>query len=110
MTPDLYPRLNALGDRLRAGLREVFGEMGVPARVTGAGSVFSVHFTEGEVWDYPGYLRGDKTALKKMFMAWLLNGVFMTSRGLGCLSAPMREADIDEFLGATRDILARGVS
>ena len=58
MTPDLYPRLNALGDRLRTGLREVFAEMGVPAQVTGVGSVFSIHFTEEEVWDYPGYLRG----------------------------------------------------
>jgi glutamate-1-semialdehyde 2,1-aminomutase len=110
MTPDLYPRLNALGDRLRAGLREVFAEMGVAAQVTGAGSVFSVHFTEEEVWDYTTYARGDKTALKKMFLGWLLNGVFMTSRGLGCLSAPMTEDDIDEFLDSTRHLLTRGVS
>ncbi|MBI2880451.1 MAG: aspartate aminotransferase family protein [Candidatus Tectomicrobia bacterium] len=109
MTPELYPRLNALGERLRAGLREVFAEMGVAARVTGAGSVFSVHFTEEEVWDYPAYARADKAALKKMFIGWLLKGVFLTSRGLGCLSAPMTEAEVEEFLQATRDLLARGI-
>lgn len=109
MTPDLYPRLNALGERLRAGLRETFAEMGVPAQVTGAGSVFSVHFTREEVWDYPAYARADKQALHKMFLAWLLRGIFMMSRGLGCLSAPMQGAEVDELLQATREILARGV-
>jgi glutamate-1-semialdehyde 2,1-aminomutase len=109
MTPDLYPRLNALGDRLRGALREIFAEMGVPAQVTGVGSVFSVHFTEEEVWDYLAYARANKQALRVMFLAWLLRGIFMTSRGLGCLSAPMTEAEIDEFLGTTRDILARGI-
>jgi len=109
MTPDLYPRLNALGDRVRGGLREIFAEMGVSAQVTGAGSVFSVHFTDEEVWDYPAYARTEKKALAKMFLGWLLSGVFMMSRGLGCLSAPMTEADIDEFLQRTKDLLARGI-
>ncbi len=109
MTPDLYPRLNALGERLRGALQETFAEMGVPARVTGAGSIFSVHFTEEEVWAYPAYARADKKALRVMFLAWLLRGVFMMSRGLGCLSAPMTEAEVGEMLHATREILARGV-
>jgi glutamate-1-semialdehyde 2,1-aminomutase len=109
MTPDLYPRLHALGDKVRGGLREIFAEMGVSAQVTGAGSVFSVHFTDEEVWDYPAYARGDKKAMSKMFLGWLLSGVFMMSRGLGCLSAPMTEADIDEYLQRTKDLLARGI-
>lgn len=110
MTPGLYPRLNALGEKARAGLREVFEEMGAPAQVTGAGSVFSVHFTEEEVWDYAAYARADKKALEKMFFGWILRGVFMTRRGKGCLSAPMTQDEIEEFLNATRDVLTRGVS
>ncbi len=109
MTPDLYPRLNALGERVRAGLRDIFAEMGVSAQVTGAGSVFSVHFTDEEVWDYPAYARADKKALVKTFLGWLLVGIFMMSRGLGCLSAPMTDGDIDEFLRKTHELLARGI-
>ena len=108
MQPEMYARLNGLGETLRTGLRDTFEEMNVPAHVTGVGSVFAVHLTKEEVWDYPAYERGDKTALKKMFFSWLLNGVFMTSRGLGCLSAPMEPGDIEEFLDSTRAALVGG--
>lgn len=107
MKPEMYTRLNDLGETLRAGLKDTFEEMNVPAQVTGVGSVFAVHFTKEEVWDYPAYARGDKIALEKMFFSWLLNGVFMTSRGLGCLSVPMEIADVDEFLNATKIALTK---
>ena len=49
LTPDVYERMNALGETLRAKLRAVFDELEVPAQVTGIASLFGIHFTDEEI-------------------------------------------------------------
>ena len=47
-----FERLNALGESARSGLRVVINELGVAGQVTGAGSLFQVHFTDTPITDY----------------------------------------------------------
>ena len=44
LTPGAFAHLNDLGQRLRAGLREVFERRGVAAEPVVLGSIFSIHF------------------------------------------------------------------
>jgi len=106
-TPDEVARLNALGDRLRAGLRAALVDADVRAEVTGYGSFLNVHFTEGSVRDYRAAARGDRALQRLLHIALLLEGVFCAPRLMMCASTPMDEATADEVVAAFRRALAR---
>ncbi len=99
LTPAAYGHLNRLGELARRRLRQAFGRLEVPAQVTGAGSVFAVHFTAEPVTDYRSARRGANPRLLRRLHLGLLNeGVVIAPRGMGCISTPMTEAEV-EFLG-----------
>jgi len=90
-------RLNELGDRLRAGVREVVADHDRAVRVTGDGSMFQLHFTDQPVTDASSSAAG-RDAFEELFLAMRTRGVFLAPRGMGCLSAPMGTAEIEAFL------------
>jgi glutamate-1-semialdehyde 2,1-aminomutase len=107
MTPEVYERMNALGDVLRAKLRAVFDELDVEAQVTGIGSLFGIHFTGEEITNYRSVLRGDQAMQKKLFTGLLNEGILMQTKAAGCLSALTTEAEVDELVDATRRVMLR---
>ncbi len=99
LTPAAYEHLNRLGELARRRLRQAFERLELPAQVTGAGSVFAVHFTAEPVTDYRSARRGANPGLLRRLHLGLLNeGVVIAPRGMGCTSTPMTEAEV-EFLG-----------
>ena len=52
MTPDAFARLDALGDRLRTRMTELFRAAGQPGQATGAGSLFQLVLTGRPVKAY----------------------------------------------------------
>jgi glutamate-1-semialdehyde 2,1-aminomutase len=50
--PGTYARLNTYGQRLRDGLADLFEHYGLPAQMTGAGSIVEFFFTEDPITDY----------------------------------------------------------
>ncbi|MBT8467553.1 MAG: aminotransferase class III-fold pyridoxal phosphate-dependent enzyme [Deltaproteobacteria bacterium] len=50
--PGIYERLNEVGTRVRAGLREAIDHAGIEACVTGVPSVFEIWFTKDEPYDH----------------------------------------------------------
>jgi glutamate-1-semialdehyde 2,1-aminomutase len=105
LTDDAYTRLNALGERLRTGMREALGGRG---QVTGLGSMFKLHLHSRSILTYrDAYLRPDEAAkLTALFRALLDNGILVTPQVSGALSTPMTEAEIDTFLAVFRTALA----
>jgi len=89
--------LNQLGDRLRAGVREVAADHDHPLRVTGDGSMFQLHLTDETVTDWASSAAGTE-AFEDLFLAMRNRGVFMAPRGMGNLSTPMTDAEVDTFL------------
>lgn len=98
-------RLNDLGDQLRSGVREVVAGHERSIRVTGEGSMFQLHVTDGSVTDARSGNPG-RDAFGDLFMALRNRGIFIAPRGMGNLSTPMSEREVDEFLDALDTSLA----
>jgi glutamate-1-semialdehyde 2,1-aminomutase len=65
-----------LGERARAGLREVVDDLGVPAVVSGFGSVFCAYFLEGAVRSYDDLLRNDAELYVGYRLRSIQRGIF----------------------------------
>ena len=109
LTPDVYRELAELTEELRQGIRTVCAELEVPVQVTGLGSLFGIHLTEGPVNNYRDIAKGNHDLRDRMFLGLLNEGIMMASNLVGSLSTAIRQADIEEFLRAFRAALARNV-
>lgn len=104
LTPEAIERLNGLGERARAGLREAFRRANIDGQVTGEGSLILMHFSPEPLGDYRATWRAhtDHRAqmLEDLFRRLLNRGVLFSTWGLGCLSTPMGEAEVDHLADA----------
>jgi glutamate-1-semialdehyde 2,1-aminomutase len=98
LTPGEIDRINRLGERLASGLGGVLHEAGLPAQVTGTGSIRSIHLSGEPVTDYRSKARGDSRPLRLLHLALLAEGVFAAPRGMFVTSTAMSERTIDECL------------
>jgi glutamate-1-semialdehyde 2,1-aminomutase len=97
-TPAEVARINALGERLRNGLRTALQDAGVPAAVTGYGSFAGVHLGRPAVRTYRDVALVDKGLARLLHLALLLEGVYVAPRLMMCISTAMDDATIDEVL------------
>ena len=102
LTPDVYERMNALGDTLRAKLRAVFDELEVPAQVTGVASLFGIHFTDEDIVDYRSTLTGDGDMTKALFTGLLNEGILIQTGGAGALNTLTTDAEVDALVDGVR--------
>jgi len=105
LTPEVYARLNALGERLRSRLTALFERLDVAVQVTGIGSLFNVHFTADEIVDYKSARAGANEASRAAVLALMNAGCFLAPRGMGSISTPMTEADVDGLVNAFERVL-----
>jgi glutamate-1-semialdehyde 2,1-aminomutase len=105
---DVHAHLFELGDRMRAGLREVAARAGVPATVTGYGSVFALLFVEGPVRTYEDVERNDGELMVRYRRELASRGVFEIPENLGRshLTYSHTGADVDFTLEAAERALA----
>lgn len=104
---DPTPRLDALAARLRRGLDEVFGQRGIPAHMTGAASIFQVHFTREAPRHRREVLAGDMAALHSFLLGLLTEGVFWTPVHPGLTCFAHTERDIEEVIAAAARVADR---
>jgi glutamate-1-semialdehyde 2,1-aminomutase len=97
--------LNLRGESLRRQMRVAFGEFGLPAQVTGLGSLFAIHLTSQPVKSYRDTMRADADLRHRIFLGLFREGVLIDPRGVGCVSAATGEAEIDQFVSALRAVL-----
>jgi glutamate-1-semialdehyde 2,1-aminomutase len=107
LTPAAYDRLNQMGSDFRQRVQALCGCYAVPAQVTGDGSLFGIHWSAEPVTDYRSAARANKSLSYKFFLHTLNNGVFFTSRGGGCLSMPMTDAELGAFLDVLESFLKK---
>ncbi len=102
-----YARLETLGARLRARLGEVFRAHRVPGQVTGDASLFRILLTDRPLRSYRDAADPAMEArLERLFLHLLDAGVLVGANGLGCLSTPMGEAEVEEIAAALDRALA----
>ena len=102
MTPSVYTRINRLGDLLRKRTNEVFAAAGEPAQLTGEGSLFRLLMTAEPVVDYRTSIRkaSPQERFNRLHQNLLEEGIIISKEGLGCLSTPMGESEVDQFVNA----------
>ncbi len=100
--PSEVGRLNALGDQLRRRCNEVFAAAGETACMAGEGSLFRILLTPEPVRDYREWASraGPVSRMGALHRALLDEGVIIAKLGMGCLSTPMGDAEVDAFVGA----------
>lgn len=100
-------RINDLGEKLRECVREVGADSDLPLQITGVGSLFNLHFSEGEIEDASPRMGDNEqdAVLKDLHLAMRNRGVFMAPRGMGNVSTPMGSAEIGVFVETLRDAL-----
>lgn len=98
--PDMYEKINALGDRLRNGFRKAIKSAGLPYEVNGIGSLSCVYFTDGEVYDYSSAKKSDTSEFAKYFNFMLNKGNYIGPSQFEALfiSGSHTEEDIDKTI------------
>jgi glutamate-1-semialdehyde 2,1-aminomutase len=108
-----FDRLTALGDRLRAGLREAVKLSGAPATVRGATSMTSLFHVEGELPTHRHMVDAmqahpeARTHAQAFFQHLLTRGVMIGAPGLFVLSTALTEGDIDHVIDVSLEGLRK---
>jgi glutamate-1-semialdehyde 2,1-aminomutase len=105
LTDEAVQLLNFRGESLRQQIRTAFEDAGLPAQVTGLGSLFAIHLTSQPVRSYRDTMRADTDLRHRIFLGLFEEGVLIDPRGVGCVSAAIGEAEIDRFVGALQAVL-----
>ncbi len=105
LTPEVYAHLDRLGDRLRAKARALLRARHVQAQITGQGSLFCLHWTPKRVVDFRSSRPTDPERPLRAYIGLLNEGILLSQRGMGAVSAPMGEADVDRFVDALGKLL-----
>jgi glutamate-1-semialdehyde 2,1-aminomutase len=92
-----------LGERTRRGLVELYDRLGVPAVVSGFGSVFLAYFLEGPVRSYDDLLANDVDLFVGYRRELMSHGIFELPLNLkrSHFSYAHTDADVDRLLDAT---------
>jgi glutamate-1-semialdehyde 2,1-aminomutase len=105
----VFEKLSALGERLRAGLREALQISGVEGTVTGATSMIGLFLSARPMDTYRDIaaIMGADPAVGRraehLFRHLLNHGVYMGSYGFFVLSTATSEAEVDHVIQVTLD-------
>lgn len=97
----IISRLNSEGDKFRSDLFSTFENGGVCVTISGAGSLFRVHFTNEPIMDVRGVLRSDQHKLEEYHRFLISNGVFMLPGKSGSISDSHSREDLQKLIQAT---------
>jgi glutamate-1-semialdehyde 2,1-aminomutase len=103
-----YHRLDALGQRLEAGIKHALAASGVAAQFHRVGSVFTLFFSAEPVTDFASAKRADTGRYARFFHEMLDRGIYLPPAQLeaGFISLAHTEDDVDAFVAASREALA----
>jgi glutamate-1-semialdehyde-2,1-aminomutase len=103
----LHAHTTRLGERMRDGLRDITGRLGIPATVTGLGSVFICYFMDGPIKGYRDLLRNNDAAYAGFHRRMTDAGFVMYPMTLkrNHISGAHTDDDIDRTLEAAERVL-----
>lgn len=99
--PGSYDRLEAIGSRLEAGLRDAAEQAGVPLTVNRVGSILTGFFVEGPVRNYEDAVNADTASYARFHRAMLDRGVYLAPSQFEAAFVSLAHSDDD--IGRTID-------
>lgn len=108
----VHEHVFALGDRARAGLQRITADLGIPAVVTGFGSIFVTYFMDGPARTYTDLLRNDAALFTDYRLRQIEKGVLEVPLNLkrSNMSYAHTEADVDRLLETTHASLSEALA
>jgi glutamate-1-semialdehyde 2,1-aminomutase len=102
LTPDVFDRLAALGERVRVGLANAIEARGVSWQVGGQASLFRLHPHPRPLLDYRSSVPtpAEHAATEQFYLAMLGHGFVLTPELAGSVSTPMTEQHADDLVAA----------
>lgn len=94
----LIDRLNTLGQEIRTRLQDILSARNIDVCITGAGSLFNVHFTREKMTDARASYRADRARLIDYELNLITNGVFLLPTHNGALSTAHSDKDVEKLL------------
>ena len=104
--PEIYRRINELGERARRGIEEAFEKHGLTGYTTGLGSMIGIHFTPEKPRDARyAQLNRDLKLARSLFKHMLDNGViYLTQENPHLfISASHTREDIEKLIALAED-------
>ena len=96
--PQIYDELTRKGDRLRNGFNEYAQSKGLPAFMTGVGSMFQIHLKDSPITRPRDLIGQLSEPLSDLQLYLRLNGVFIPWLHLAFISDAHSDEDIEEVL------------
>jgi glutamate-1-semialdehyde 2,1-aminomutase len=102
---DVHDKINRLGERLRKELTLICDEYPVGAGVTGAGSLFALHFRDEPPRNAREMAEDNIPAASAYFDYMLDNGIIYMNRAVphSFICEPHTDEDVDEYLRVTEE-------
>lgn len=95
--PDLYARLNAMGERFRTEINQFAQEQDFPAIATGVGSMFWMHTSRGPINSVRDARQGDRFAGPGLRLLYRKNGLHIPPHH-GFMSTAHTDEDITQLI------------
>jgi glutamate-1-semialdehyde 2,1-aminomutase len=108
LTPDVYPRLHALAERLTAGCQQVVDDFGLPGYAINTGPKGCVMFTPARVTSYRDFIGLDGDLWEASFFYLANRGVLLPPGpdDQWTLSVQHSEADVERYVSTFRAFAA----
>ncbi|MCH6236600.1 glutamate-1-semialdehyde 2,1-aminomutase [Cognataquiflexum rubidum] len=75
--PEVYTTLNNIGDKLVKGFQTSLDKLGLNYRINHIGSMYSLFFTDQEVFDFESAKKSDTVRFGKYFQGMLKRGIYL---------------------------------
>jgi glutamate-1-semialdehyde 2,1-aminomutase len=103
----IHKHIDALGDKMRKGLEDIFSRSKTPAVVTGVGSTFGMHFQKDKPKNAGDTEKNNIETTKAYFKHMLERNIIYLSPTVShsWISSPHTDEDIDAYLAATEEFM-----
>lgn len=107
--PEIYARIEASADKLFGGLSDIVSRSSAPCTINRIGSLASLFFTEGPVYDYASAKNSDTASYANYFRHMLERGFYLAPSQFEAMfvSAAHTDSQIDSTLEAAEEFFKR---
>ncbi len=106
--PEVYTRLEEITRRIAEGIQATVSHLNLPFTVNQLGSMYSIFFSEQEVYDFETAKSCDTALFGRYFRAMLEEGIYLAPSQFESLflSTALEDAHIDKILDANKKALS----